>query len=94
MHLHEALAKTALKGRAAARAILGMVCEDYGVTKNEIRSLSRSKTIVAARIKAICLMMEVGVSSEEAGMEVNRDSSVVRRHYRYGKKSASVRRGN
>lgn len=90
MNIADALRQSMPRGHLAARSIIAMICEDYGISESKLtRRGSQSKTLYEARRRAICLMSQMNLSDSEIAEYLNRDVSVIRYHRRRGKRSGS-----
>lgn len=88
MNIVAALSKSMPRGHLAARAIIEMICNDYGISETKLtRRGSQSKTLYEARRRAICLMSEMNLSDSEIAEYLKRDASVIRYHRQRGKRS-------
>ncbi len=87
MNISLALYQSMPRGHLAARSIIAMICEDYGISENKLkRKGPQTRMLYEARYRAICLMTEMNLSDSEIAEYLNRDASVIGYHRRRGKK--------
>ena len=58
-------------------AILAAVCETYEISIHALRGTGRTRWVIEARMVAIVLLIEMGLSSKQCGRILRRDHTSV-----------------